>query len=60
MSHILRTSTENITAPLADDGNYVYCQSSGAQNIKHIYNLWKSTLMLEPGIELVTVQLPLL
>ena len=36
MSHILRTSTENITAPLAEDGNYVYCQSRGAHNIKRI------------------------
>ena len=36
MSHILRTSTEHITAPLADGGNYAYCQSRGAHNIKHI------------------------
>ena len=27
MSHILRTSTEHITAPLADEGSYAYCQS---------------------------------
>ena len=36
MSHILRTNTEHITAPLADEGNYAYCQSRGAHNIKHI------------------------
>ena len=24
------------TASLADEGNYAYCQSSGAHNIKHI------------------------
>ena len=36
MSNILRTSTEDITAPLADEGNYAYCQSSGAHNIKHM------------------------
>ena len=36
MSHILRTSTEHITAPLTDQGNYAYCQSRGAHNIKHI------------------------
>ena len=32
ISHILRTSTEHITAPLADEGNYAYCQSTGAHN----------------------------
>ena len=42
MSHIFRTSTEHKTASLADEGNYAYCQSSGAHNIKHI-NLWKLT-----------------
>ena len=36
MSHILRTSTEHITAPLDDEGNYAYYQSRGAHNIKHI------------------------
>ena len=36
MSHIFRTSTEHITAPLADEGNYAYCQFRGAHNIKHI------------------------
>ena len=36
MSHILRTSTEHITAPLADEGNYAYRQSRGAHNIKDI------------------------
>ena len=36
MSHIFRTSTEHITAPLADEGNYAYRQSRGAHNIKHI------------------------
>ena len=45
MSHILRTSTKHITAPIADEGNYAYCQSRGAHNIKHIqYNLWKLVL----------------
>ena len=39
MFHILRTSTEHITAPLTDEDIYAYCQSSGAHNIKH--NLWK-------------------
>ena len=34
MSHILRMSTEHITAPLADEDNYAYCQSRGAHNIK--------------------------
>ena len=34
MSRILRTSIEHITVPLADEGNYAYFQSSGAQNIK--------------------------
>ena len=37
-------STEHITAPLADEGNYVYWQSRGAHNIKHIYNIWKLAL----------------
>ena len=32
----LRTSTEHISTPLADEGNYEYCQSRGAQNIKDI------------------------
>ena len=32
VSHILRT----ITAPLADQGNYAYCRSRGAHDIKHI------------------------
>ena len=36
MSHILRTSTEHKTASLADEGSSAYCQSSGANNIKHI------------------------
>ena len=36
MSHILQTSTEHITASLADESNYAYCQSRGAHNIKHI------------------------
>ena len=44
MSHILRTSTEYITAPLADEGNHAYCQSRGAQNILNTYNLWKLAL----------------
>ena len=44
MSNILRMSTEHITAPLADEGNYVYWQSRGAHNIKHIYNKWKLPL----------------
>ena len=30
-------SAEHITTPLADEGNYTYCQSRGAHNIKHIY-----------------------
>ena len=34
MSNILRTSTEHITAPLADEGNYAYCQHLC---VKHIY-----------------------
>ena len=36
MSHILRPSTEHKTAPLADERNFAYCQSSGAHNIKQI------------------------
>ena len=36
MSNILRMSTEHITAPLADEGNYAYCQSRGAHNINGI------------------------
>ena len=36
MSRILQTNTEHITTPLADEGNYAYCQSRGAHNIKHI------------------------
>ena len=36
MSHILHTSTVQKTASLADDGNSVYSQFSGAHNIKHI------------------------
>ena len=34
MTHILRTSTEHKTAPLADEGNSAYWQSSGAHNTK--------------------------
>ena len=59
MSHTLHTSTEHITAPLADEGNYACCQSRGAHNIKH--NLWKlalrdhlSTEAPKRGIELGT------
>ena len=37
MAHILHTSTVHKTASLADEGNYAYCQSSGAHNIE--YNL---------------------
>ena len=45
MPHILRTSTEHITAPLVDEGNYAYCQSRGAHNIKHnTYNLCELAL----------------
>ena len=60
MFHILRTSTEHKTASLADEGNSAYCQSSGAQNIKHI-NLWKLTLRghlntdVQAGLELGTL-----
>ena len=42
MTHILHTSTVHKTASLADEGNSVYCQSSGAHNIKH--NLCKLEL----------------
>ena len=31
--YLCRTSTEHITAPLADEGNYAYYQSRGAHNI---------------------------
>ena len=61
MSHILRTSTEHKTASLADEGNSTYCQSSGAHNIKHIYNLCKLTLRghlntdVQAGLELGTL-----
>ena len=43
MTHNLRTSTEQKTASLADEGNSAYCQSSGAHNIKHIFMIywWK-------------------
>ena len=34
MSHILRTITVHNTAPLADEDNYAYWQSSGTHNIK--------------------------
>ena len=37
LSHILWTSKLHNTAPLANKGNYVYSQSSGAGDIKHIY-----------------------
>ena len=35
MTHILHTSTVHKTASLADEGDSAYCQSSGANNIKH-------------------------
>ena len=41
MSHIIRTGTEHITTPLADEDNYAYCQSRGAHNIKHIFTSQK-------------------
>ena len=31
-----KDGTEHKTASLADEGNYAYCQSRGAHNIKHI------------------------
>ena len=39
-SYVLRTSTEHIATPLADEGNCnnTYCQFRGAYNIKH--SLW--------------------
>ena len=46
MTHILRTSTEHKTASLADEGNSVYCQSSGAHNIKDTVTL-KFTFFLK-------------
>ena len=48
MTHILRTSTEHKTASLADEGNSAYCQSSGAHNIKHIYE--NDTLTARPQL----------
>ena len=44
MSHILRTSTEHITAPLVDEGNNVYCQSREAHTTLNTYNLCKLIL----------------
>ena len=44
MTHILHTSTVHKTASLADEGNSVNCQSSGAHNIIHYINLWKLAL----------------
>ena len=41
MSHILRTSTEYVTAPLADEGNYAYCQSVYI----HIPSQWEANSM---------------
>ena len=41
MTHILHTRTVHKTASLADEGNYVYLQSSGAQTY---INLWKLAL----------------
>ena len=32
MTNILHTSTEHMTASLADEGNSAYCQSSDAHN----------------------------
>ena len=43
MSHILRTSTEHINAPLADEGNYAavnYVASLEAHTILNTYNLY--------------------
>ena len=34
--YILRMNTEHITASLADESNYAYCQSRNTHNIKHI------------------------
>ena len=44
MSHILRTSTEHITAPLADEGNYAYIASLEVHTTLNTYNLWKLAL----------------
>ena len=42
MTDILHTRTVHKTASLAVEGNYAYCQSSCAHNVK--YNLWKLAL----------------
>ena len=42
MTHILRTSTEHITAPIADEGNCV--ASLDAHTTLNPYNLWKLAL----------------
>ena len=48
MFRILYTSTAHKTASVADEGNSAYCQSSGAQNIKHIKSMesYSTDLML--------------
>ena len=48
MSHILHTSTVHKTASLADEGNFAYCQSSGAHNIKHIYKSMEISIKRSP------------
>ena len=43
MSHILRTSTEHITAPLADEA-LMHMASLEARTTFNTYNLWKLAL----------------
>ena len=45
MSQILYTSTMHKTASLADEGNYAYCQSRVAHNIKRTYESKQQVLL---------------
>ena len=45
MFHILHTSTVHKTASLADEGNFAYCQSSGAHNTKRIYKPIENSIL---------------
>ena len=44
ISHVLHANTTQKPTSLVEQGNYENRQSSGAQNIKHMLNLWKLAL----------------
>ena len=48
MSHILRTSTEHITAPLADEGKILHIASLDARTILNTYKPMEISIERSP------------